>query len=182
MPWSDDDQKNLQLQFLAVYTYFDQQVPSPILRLYVQDVMKSGLSPNQALAALDGLRLETDRRRAPRSNEVIGYAKKRTSSREQCTQIAGRIWASLSRFGYTNAARAREYIGEDGWAAVEAIGGWFDMCSGSMTDEKSNFIAQMRDMLVGQFQREQYEERLSLIDDAPRGYLLDDGKVKGAHG
>jgi hypothetical protein len=59
-----------------------------------------------------------------------------------------RVRKAIREFGYYRPTEAREYIGEPGWSAVEAFGGWDNLCAnlgGSINE--SHFMAQARDTI-----------------------------------
>lgn len=62
-------------------------------------------------------------------------------------EVASRIQAAISKFGYCNPIEAKEYIGSVGWMAVQRNGGWLSVCENvGVTVDPSIFYAQTRDL------------------------------------
>lgn len=71
----------------------------------------------------------------------------------QVQAIVGIIIDRVAKDGHTNWKRARERMGEVGWAAVQDFGGWTTFC-GSLTDKNvSTLRAQLRDAVKSRLKR-----------------------------
>lgn len=67
------------------------------------------------------------------------------SDRDNAVDVANIIISCVSKFGYTNEARAKNEMGELAWATAIRMGGWKHLCE-TMTHENENiFRAQIRD-------------------------------------
>ena len=72
------------------------------------------------------------------------------SAEAEAAEVADRIAAAIERDGYTNTERARERIGELGWAVVEQCGGWAVVCRQVETYEQlATYRAQWRRSALG---------------------------------
>lgn len=84
--------------------------------------------------------------RFPVPAKLIELAQGRDIDNSQ--EAVGRIFESIKRFGYMGGAEARQHIGELGWRAVQAFGGWNYICSELPKNQVASTRAQMRDYLV----------------------------------
>lgn len=63
--------------------------------------------------------------------------------------IASRIREAVSRYGWSNQAEAKFYIGPVGWKIVESSGGWSYLCENLGTNiDPNSFYAQARDRAI----------------------------------
>lgn len=87
----------------------------------------------------------------------------------QAATIISRIKESFSKFGYTDPAGAKAYIGEVGWAAMGGTPGWIELCQ---TDDAHGFparLAQIREAAKGLMLLPPAKQRGFLAkDDIPR--------------
>jgi len=82
---------------------------------------------------------------------------------ENAREAAGRILASVSKFGHTNTERAREYVGDLGWAVVARQGGWLNVCTMLTEDNVGMLQAQWRELAISLQRR----ARAGLLDTPP---------------
>jgi hypothetical protein len=68
------------------------------------------------------------RGKLPTIHEIENFALARPNETDSVQEAVARICSSISRFGTPNSDRAREFIGELGWAIVERFGGWRVVC------------------------------------------------------
>ena len=81
-------------------------------------------------------------------DKIIGSPSEKDIGRN----LAMKINQAIAKFGYPSPNQAREFIGEEGWKAVECWGGWGYLCTNvGDTIELTNFIAQTRDLIESNF-------------------------------
>jgi hypothetical protein len=77
-------------------------------------------------------------------DKIIG---KKPEKKDTSSEIANRIWEAIEKHGYTNAGKAKEYIGDIGWQAVGGFGGYVNTCYNVTYDDQKVSIAQWRDCI-----------------------------------
>lgn len=82
---------------------------------------------------------------------------------EEAVEISARIATALSKFGYTNPERAKEFIGSTGWNVVELNGGWQTMCQTVSADELPILKAQWRELAKTFIKREAFTKETDLV-------------------
>lgn len=90
---------------------------------------------------------------------------------EAATRLAG----SIGRYGYTNPAEARAYMGEVAWAIVEREGGWQGLCERTKENQIPTLKAQWRQLAVALMAK----SRAGKLNDAPALPRPDNASVKG---
>lgn len=76
---------------------------------------------------------------------LSGHSK---NDRERATRDAMGIWQAIEGAGANGEIDAEIGLNRFQWRAVQLNGGWRHICDTLTNDDKSNFIAQTRDMLV----------------------------------
>lgn len=71
--------------------------------------------------------------------------------------------AAVSKYGWPNADRAREYMGELAWRAVDRMGGWTHFCEILSSNNTTTMQAQMRDLVTTLIAR----DKAGCVDAAP---------------
>lgn len=79
---------------------------------------------------------------------VLGPTPKPADERDAGTVAAAKIWEAISKFGSYRGEQAKEFMGEQAWAAVQMLGGWKVTCESITLDSRANFFAQIRDLLT----------------------------------
>ena len=150
--------------FAVAAEYFQRPVSDVVARMYAADV--ADLPSAAVLRAMQELRREPKRRTLPLPAEVRAQVMRHTQGNGPAVaeQVAARIAGAVSRFGYTGAARARQYMGEVGWEACEELGGYVALCQRLKADEMGTFFAQSREICRAILDRgpRQTEQRTAL--------------------
>lgn len=74
------------------------------------------------------------------------YLDKELDDDSKAVEVASRVVAAVSRFGYTWPSEAKNYIGDLGWEAVQRFGGWTFVCENlGVGISQTTFQAQIRD-------------------------------------
>ena len=83
----------------------------------------------------------------PNPANLNQYINPEVSDDHQATAAASRAIEAVSKFGWCNSSQAKEYIGEIGWRAVQAFGGWQYVCENLGTEiQLTTFNAQIREL------------------------------------
>jgi hypothetical protein len=85
------------------------------------------------------------------------------SVEDEARQITEKIWGAVSKFGHSNPAMARDYIGEVGWQLIRMQGGWSDLCATADRSQMMGTKAQWRETVTGlinQAKRVTYEREI----------------------
>lgn len=74
------------------------------------------------------------------------YLPRGADERSMAIEAANRAVAAVSKFGWPSPEKAREYVGELGWRAIERMGGWQYFCENlGVTLQLTTVQAQIRD-------------------------------------
>lgn len=83
----------------------------------------------------------------PPHKVMIAYLPSEPDSRALSVEASSRVVAAVTKFGWNNGSRAKEYIGELGWLAVMRLGGWSHLCQNLGLSLNVTVIqAQVRDL------------------------------------
>lgn len=117
-----------------------------ILELYDTNLRRLGY---QALCnAIDQVIIRRKSRDPfPSISEIAGIIEPSTDPELEAIEAANRIVEAITRYGYTNPERAKEFIGELGWRVVTREGGWENICRSVQSyDALSTHKAQWRQL------------------------------------
>lgn len=127
------------------YRMYGQSPDRDLVRMLVDDLCD--LSAVAVLNALIDYRRNPKNKFAPRTADIRSAITGPPVDDEAEAQVAvGLIFEAIRIHGWNQGSRAREYMGELAWAAVEAFGGWFHLCADNLGSE-STVRAQLRDYL-----------------------------------
>lgn len=102
-------------------------------------------------------------RKLPLPADILQAMGERINPRAEAVEAATRIIQAVSDFGWAQGSKARPFIGELGWRAVERIGGWSYLCENLGTTLPLTTIqAQVRDLCESTILRAQ-----SGLNEAP---------------
>lgn len=127
-----------------------QILDSSVLELYAKDL--ADLAADDVVWAYQSYRRDPKNSRFPlpaKIREII-CPQNYISHEAQAAEIAARIVGSVSKFGWSNAKDAEQFIGPAGWSVVQRQGGWSYICENLGTRiNPSTFQAQIRKQLEG---------------------------------
>lgn len=138
-------------------------------KLYVQQLESIGW--DKAVGALERIYMGLKggaRALMPSINDVLQAAGQATPADDTlvATDIATRIVSSVARFTSAKPDRAREHIGEVGWAVmVQYFGSWRAFCDVLTYDNQTTMIAQLRETARAMIEK---QRRGIPIDAAPQ--------------
>lgn len=139
------EKQRLKADFVVLAAYYQQTLHDSALAMYAEDL--SDMDYGDVADAMRRLRCQPGRRSCPLPADIRDEAAPSQGSIvAQANDIAGRISAAISRYGYTRAEEAKQYIGDTGWLVVGRMGGWRQICTTLLSSEMGTFRAQCRDM------------------------------------
>lgn len=122
--------RNLSAQTLA--TLVESLVDLPYSQVY--STLSDWLKSNQAFPMPAQIR------------EIICPG---VTGKDEAIDAVNRIMSAISSCGYNNPDRAKEKVGELGWAAVQRFGGWSQLCqSVTSYDIEPTIRAQLRELIT----------------------------------
>jgi hypothetical protein len=133
-----------------------------LIAIYDQALAKNGY-PKLCAALKHILINRRTRDPFPSIREVQEIVAPTLATKDQATDAAARIIASVSKFGRTNPGQAEAYIGELGWAAVKLYGGWNMLCEQLTVHNTSIVMAQFRELASTVIKKAE----LGLLDTPP---------------
>lgn len=128
--------------------FYDQSLDERQLEMYVEVLAKA---PQQiVLKAGKDYVSDTRNTRFPMPPHRIldRYIPREADPRDVGREIALRVRAAITHFGWCNSGEARNHIGETGWRVVEQMGGWLHLCEHLGVEiQETTFMAQCRDAI-----------------------------------
>lgn len=70
----------------------------------------------------------------------------RIDKKELAMDASAKAIGAVSKFGWANPERAKEYMGDLAWRAVDRIGGWTTFCNTLSSENATTMQAQLRDL------------------------------------
>lgn len=94
----------------------------------------------------------------PAPANLSAYLNPEINDDAQAVSIAAKVIEAVSKFGWCNSQSAKNYIGDIGWAAVTAFGGWQHVCENlGLKIQLSTFNAQVRDIIKAEVQKSKFK-------------------------
>lgn len=136
------------------------------------DRLLSPLGYENVNKALDEIMLERDSRDPfPSIKEIRAKVNPTLDPTAEAVRLANMIIGGVSKHGPYNIERAKAEIGETGWAAVRAYGGWETVCDSLSNSNRTMMITQFRDLILAMM-KGQYVPRAPQIEsrqsDSPK--------------
>lgn len=136
--------KNHKQFWVMVASYYRVTLPDITLEMYAQDTRDIPLET--MVSIFETYRRTTKSPVLPMPIVFREIYEKKMSADVQANLVPQRIFEAISKFGWAEPDKAREYIGELGWRLVEMRGGWLNVCQNLGTNwDEGTFIAQARD-------------------------------------
>lgn len=143
--------------------YYGQTIRPEVLLMYVDDF--SDYNTQRVIEAYKAYRKNPKNTRAPLPSQIISILNPEINDDAQAVSIAARVIESVSKFGWCNSQDAKNHIGEIGWRAVTAFGGWQYVCENLGTEiQLSTFNAQIRDITKAEIQK----SKLKIVTTGPQ--------------
>lgn len=92
--------------------------------------------------------------RPPMPADILQLLSPVADTEADANAIASAIWAAIGSCGYCNPKRAREKLGDDGWAVAMMLDkDWASLCASANVEARGSFFAQARDVAECHLQR-----------------------------
>lgn len=122
--------------------YFQIQITDAQLKMYTEDL--ADIAESDLTAAIETIRKSENIIKFPLPSQIraLIYGK----MEDNAIELSAKIEMALSKYGYTNPDKAKEFIGEVGWEIVKLNGGWQNMCQTIDVDDLPILKAQWRNL------------------------------------
>lgn len=162
---------------MAFAEYYGQTLTPNQVAMFVEDL--SELTPEELRIACKAYRTDPKHTRMPLPAQLVAIARPIQSVEDRSKEVAARIIGAVRTCGYTNPARAKDFIGEDGWRAVQMTGGWVSLCESITNDMIPTTQAQLRELIASMSRGERAEaRRTGELTDSRIGTLLQSTALK----
>lgn len=131
---------------VALAEYYSRTLSTNQIAMYVEDLID--LEPQQLVDAVKKYRLDPKNEFFPLPVKLKAMIGQASSPDDFARDAASRILAAVSKYGWNNPERARDYVGELGWEIVKRQGGWMNICESLTYDNKGIYQAQWRELAI----------------------------------
>lgn len=126
--------------------YYGRKIDDDVLLMMAEDL--ADLCEDEVIAAYHSYRRNPKNRVMPLPAQIREIVQPEIDVDSLAKEIASRIAGAIPKYGWSNAAAARAFIGDDGWRVVERFGGWVYLCENyGLSVDAGTFYAQTRDLL-----------------------------------
>lgn len=100
--------------------------------------------------------------RPPMPADILQMLSPVADTEADANAIASAIWAAIGSCGYCNPKRARDKLGDDGWAVAMMLDkDWASLCASANVEARGSFFAQARDVAECYLQRRAQQDLAS---------------------
>jgi len=132
-------------QTIAATAYlYDRRLPTEAIEIMVEDLCD--LPIDRVIAAFAQYRRTATYRAFPTPGQIRDLITPGTDDDSVARDAAAKIVTAVSTYGWNNATRAREFMGELAWSVVVQQGGWVNICETLTHDNVGIMQAQWRDL------------------------------------
>lgn len=180
----NDYNQGIKLMLIQLAEAYSTEMTENRLKVYTLGLADS-LVGSDLQAVIKKLITDPKIKKLPLVHEILEAANPKVSEKTAAIELVDKIKKAVSKFGHTNAAGAKEYIGPIGWELVERNGRWYSLTR-STTAFKGIEYAQLRDSaesLITQYNKGILHERnpeLAETVKAPRLELRNKGAQIGS--
>lgn len=166
-----EELKILKQNLFLTWLQFGRELRPEALALMADDLSTFGLSG--VLAALQRYRLEDKTGRPPTIGQIAALLNTAADPHDIGVITAAKVLQSVSKFGYMRGDEARQFIGEQGWKAVQAFGGWLYICENlGVTIDVTTFQAQIREIIKSDTKLSSIDIKISLTHSGKESDLI----------
>jgi hypothetical protein len=152
----------IQQQLIYLCAYYQTQFPDRVLAMYAEDL--ADLPQGALLQAFQDIRRDPKVTRFPLPAMIRARVAPSENLDDRAAEIASRIPEALSRFGWNNPKKAREFVGEIAWEIIAREGGWQRVCEMVQDETVSVYKAQWRGLARALLNRRPGSKETELID------------------
>lgn len=131
-------------------SYYGKVISEQLLKMYLEDL--SDLSDDEAIAAYRQYRKNPKNRFFPLPAQILEIARPEVSEQSLAVDASAKILQAITNYGSWNSAEAKIFVGEQGWGAVQRMGGWSYLCENvGVSIQPTAFVAQARELIKSGF-------------------------------
>lgn len=145
------DLRPYKLAVLNLAEFYGQNVSENQVLMYARVLSREPIAAISA--AIEEAVADPAFTRMPLPAAILARARPVESDDTTARTIAAMIISAVSRFGWPNQDRAKEFLGEVGWKVVELQGGWTKLCQTLDESNITTFQAQWRDLALSILRR-----------------------------
>jgi hypothetical protein len=141
-----EERKQIGHVIVLTAQYYDRKLTPEVISMMVDDL--ADLDAAAVAEAFREYRRNPANRFFPLPGQIRAIVAPGFDDNSAARDAAGRILSAVSRFGWNNPERAKEYVGTLGWAVVERQGGWRNVCETLTFENSGQLQAQWRDLAL----------------------------------
>jgi len=169
-----EEKRRLKVAYAQLSAYYSRPLQDFVLDMYVADL--DGLSFAEVMQAIETYRRGPKNRTLPLPSDLRAIVLPRLDPDIESRELASRVLAAVSKFGYANPEEARTYVGEIAWHAIKRWGGWKYVCENLGTKlDVTTFQAQTRDLIKATIVKGGSLDESPKLQAAPVMELLESG-------
>lgn len=139
--------------WIGIAAMFGKEISSTALKIMLDAI--SDLPFEKTYLAMNDWVKSSKQSRHPFPAELRSLVNPQLEDLDQGKLLASKINEAVSKFGYSNYAKAMEYIGPIGKKVVDRFGGWSYLCENLGSNIQTGmFIAQARDVIAAMTKEE----------------------------
>lgn len=144
---NQEERNKLATIIAATAVYYNRSdLNRHVISMYIEDLIASGLSFDEAAKGYSLYRRNPKNRVFPIPAQVVEAIRPGVDDDHIARETAARINEAVAKFGWARGEDAKGYIGELGWRAIRANGGWQAVCENHGRHiDVGIFTAQTRD-------------------------------------
>lgn len=146
--------------WIMLAAYYDRDLSELVLKLYAEH--SKDILPVDLQRAWQ-IWIDRGNSRFPLPHDLRQCLKPKLDPNVEANEVVSRIFDAIAKHGYTSSNAAHEFMGELAWTVVEAMGGWYHLCTSDNLGSNGTIRAQMRDIAISKIER----HKQGLSDVAP---------------
>lgn len=150
--WTQEQRNKFAASYITACKFFDKEVPIEMAKMAV-DALQD-LDFDKCVQALIK-HMNVNGKFWPKISDIRSIVKPELDHVDNAKLISLKINEAVSKYGYSNYAKAMEYIGPIGKKVVDRFGGWSYLCENLGSNIQTGmFIAQARDVIAAMTKEE----------------------------
>lgn len=158
---NDQELKDLKKGIVLTAAYYGRELKPEVVSMMADDL--NDLQFDLVSKAYAEYRRDPKNRTMPLPAHIRAIVQPVSTPEIEGREAAAKITQAIVKYGYSNGADARAFLGERVWSVVESFGGWNFICtSHGVTIDPSTFYAQVRERVTDVVRKPLSERHLSL--------------------
>lgn len=141
-----EEVKILRVHISAMSQYFGHPLSDEVIKMYADDL--ADLDHEEVMKTLQKIRRDPKTSRFPLPSLIRAKIDPQDSPEGLAREIAAKMIGAVSKYGWNNTERAKEYIGPIGWKLIGHLGGWEEFNRIVSYENITTLQAQIREMLT----------------------------------